>query len=697
MQENRLVQLTEKMSHIVVIVFAFLFPLFFLPITSEFNEYNKIILLIITTVILTLLWVVRVIVEKQIVVVKTPLDSALLLVVIVFILSSITSVSRFTSIFGEFNSWHWLTLELIAWVVFLIIAVTQLKSKTIYIQIIKAFTISAFISAILAVLIYFKVFNAITFSGIFTYLDVLKVNGFLPAGGGISAVVLFFVALLFSGYFVYENAQKLKQNRNANSLVKVLTPGLLTVTILAGLLVTVISFLPIREDHLTFNQLDFSTSWKIASLTMRDYPLFGTGPGTYAVAYNAYRPIAINQTSNWTVIFDRAGSEYLTWLTTLGLAGLFAFIFLIVRIVVVGKKMLTSTPGITVRYPIFIALTSLLIAYVFISSTVFTTGILFLLLLIWFLYEKASSDQFLEEVSLSLTSLRSRIQQVDGVNTNSVNTSSSVIALVIAAVVIIVNGVVLWYTVSDFASNVSYAKAIRAINENKPAQEIYTAQGQAINLNPYRDEYRRAYADTNIRLANIIFQQKGKDITDTEKSDINILIEQAIREVRVTTELINPNSAYNWQVRGNVYQNLLGYANGADQWAYAAYQNAIRLAPFDQRLRVNMGSLFFTLALNTKSEGTEGEAPTSEVPNVPQSKEANLAQAEAAFLDAIQLKSDYANAHYNLAAVYKEAKRYDLAQTQLEATLQIIDPASAEYQQVNTELDEVKKLGQETK
>jgi len=695
MQKNGMVQLTEKISQIVVVGFAFLFPLFFLPITSEFNEYNKIILLIITTVVLTLLWVVRIIIEKQIVVVKTPLDLALLLLVIVFILSSITSVSRFTSIFGEFNSWHWLTIELVAWVVFLMMTITQLKGKIVYNQIVKAFTASAFLSAILAILIYFKVFNNLTFTGVFQYFEVIKVNGFLPAGGGISAIVLFFVGLLFAGYFVYENIKLLKQSRNANTLVKALTPGLVTVTILAGLIVTVISFLPIREDRLTFNQLDFSSSWKIATLTMRDYPLFGTGPGTYSVAYNAYRPIAINQTNNWTTIFDRAGSEYLTLLTTLGLVGLFAFVFFIVRIFVTGKNMLASTPGVSLRYPIFIALGSLLFAYIFVSSTVFTTGVLFLLILIWLLYEKSTNDQFVEEVSLNLTSLKNRITAVDG--STNVNASSSIIALIVAAVVIIVNGLVLWYTVSDFASNVSYAKAIRAINENKPAQEIYTAQGQAINLNPYRDEYRRAYADTNIRLANIIAQQKGTDITDTDKTDITTLIEQAIREVRVTTELINPNSAYNWQVRGNVYQNLLGVASGADQWAYAAYQNAIRLAPFDPRLRVNMGSLFFTLALNTKAEGTEGEAPTSEVPNVPQSKEANLAQAEAAFLDAIQLKSDYANAHYNLAAVYKEAKRYDLAKTQLQATLQIIDPQSAEYQQVTTELEAVKKLALETK
>jgi len=267
---------------------------------------------------------------------------------------------------------------------------------------------------------------------------------------------------------------------------------------------------------------------------------------------------------------------------------------------------------------------------------------------------------------------------------------------IVSIPVLAISITILFFTVQDFRSNVAYATSLRLIAQNAPASEIYNAQGKAINLNGYRDAYHRGYAETNISFANAIAQVRGEELTDTDRSDILTLIDEAIRQVRVTTELLNPVSAANWQVRANVYRNLLGVATGADQWALESYLNAINLAPSDPRLYVDLGGLYLTLALSTPEEGTTGEAPGENVPATPTTREDNLARAESVLLNAINLKSDYANAHYNLAAVYNAAERYDLAKTELETVLRLVANEGPEHDRAQQDLDVVNTRLSET-
>ena len=78
----------NKIISTCLVVLAFLVPLFFLPFTSEFYEFNKNMLLIVSAFILLVLWLLKMALERKITFRKTVLDLPVLILAGVFILSS---------------------------------------------------------------------------------------------------------------------------------------------------------------------------------------------------------------------------------------------------------------------------------------------------------------------------------------------------------------------------------------------------------------------------------------------------------------------------------------------------------------------------------------------------------------------------------------------------------------------------------
>jgi len=77
--------------------------------------------------------------------------------------------------------------------------------------------------------------------------------------------------------------------------------------------------------------------WKGTLNLIRDHPLLGTGPETFAYAFLPYRPVELNQTVEWEFLYNKAHNEYLNLAACTGLLGLGAYLFLI------GKFVLWNT------------------------------------------------------------------------------------------------------------------------------------------------------------------------------------------------------------------------------------------------------------------------------------------------------------------------------------------------------------------
>src|SRR5581483_374587 len=96
----------DKIISIWTVVLAFLLPLFFLPITSEFYEFNKQILLIFSTIILTVAWFGRMWARRELRFVRTPLDLPVVLFGLVCLVTTILSVNTTVSVLGHFGRFN---------------------------------------------------------------------------------------------------------------------------------------------------------------------------------------------------------------------------------------------------------------------------------------------------------------------------------------------------------------------------------------------------------------------------------------------------------------------------------------------------------------------------------------------------------------------------------------------------------------
>ncbi|NIT03913.1 hypothetical protein GTO10_03190, partial [Candidatus Saccharibacteria bacterium] len=213
-----------------------------------------------------------------------------------------------------------------------------------------------------------------------------------------------------------------------------------------------------------------------------------------------------------------------------------------------------------------------------------------------------------------------------------------------------------------YVADVAFRQSLNALVQNQ-GTVVYNQQIRAISLNPYNPNYRRAYSQTNFALANSIAGQA--ELTDQDRANITQLIQQAIREAKAAT-VLNPTDAANWENLAQIYRNLINFAQGADQWAIAAYQQSVITGPISPRIRLNFGGLFYSLQ--------------------------NFESATRQFLFAVELKPDYANGYYNLAASYREREMYAEAYLAMQTCLSLIPPDSADYQKAKGELDELAAL-----
>src|SRR5688572_30448360 len=77
------------------------------------------------------------------------------------------------------------------------------------------------------------------------------------------------------------------------------------------------------------NLLGFKESWIIAVDSIKDQPLFGSGPGNYVSSFTRFKTLNYNTTTNWNTAHFTARNFYFTIMTETGLLGVFLMILFI--------------------------------------------------------------------------------------------------------------------------------------------------------------------------------------------------------------------------------------------------------------------------------------------------------------------------------------------------------------------------------
>ena len=450
---------------------------------------------------------------------------------------------------------------------------------------------------------------------------ILGAAGVLPGAklwlaGGATAQIVFLIATLPMCLEFIVSAKDLAKR------VFLATAGII---VLASLSMTILSILPGKADAISLPS--FETSVSVVFDSLKTSPIFGTGPGNYLSAFNRFRQIGYNSTSLWQVRFTTANSFYLTFITETGLVGLAGLVLLLVAVVKIARKVKVADGHI-------MSLFAVLVILVFLPASVLVVSVLFILLALSSSSHKNEAD-FPADIRF--------------------------VSYTIGVPVVLACLAIFFFGYKAINAEAVFKQSIDSIRSGD-GKKTYDLMRAAITLNPYVDRYRASYAQTNMALAQSI--ASGKDLKDEDRQTISTLIQQAIREGK-STVLLNQTRSGNWELLARIYQAIIPFAQGADQFTIQTYSQAIALDPINPNLRISLGGVYYGLG--------------------------KFDQAIDVFKLAVAAKPDLANSHYNLSAAYREKGEFDNAIAEMEAVLSLVSKDSPDYKMAQTELENLKK------
>lgn len=376
--------------------------------------------------------------------------------------------------------------------------------------------------------------------------------------------------------------------------------------------------------------LPHSVSWAIAVDSFKDFRrlLLGVGPASYLEAFSRFRPLFYNLSDFWSVRFLSSSSYLLQVVTTVGLFGLAAWPILLWQL----RRLEKAVQEKEKLLPLGLAF----LALIFLPGTVSTLFLFFILL----------------AATVSLEP-----------ETPSHSEQSKILPLVILSIVTVVSLSSGIFMIRVIVADSFFQKSLESLARGE-GTPTYDNQIRAINANPYNPAYRLAYSQTNLALASSLAgRPPAGGLSDQDRATISQLVQQAIREAKAAVAL-NPRSIIAWENLANIYRQLINFAGGADQWALASLQQAIALDPFNPNLRISLGGLLYS--------------------------QANYDEAIRFFQQAVDLKPDLANAHYNLAAAYKEKRDFAKAASEMEIALSLVSAGTPDFDRAKKELDDLK-------
>lgn len=685
-QTNRVLIFVEFILNYFPVALTFLVPIFFLTTSTEFYEYNKFVLFLSGTILLTLFWILKLLLKTKVYITKSNLDTPIWLYILVFTLSTLLSANQIESIFGTQTKWVPSLIALITFVLYFYIISTNLRSLQAIKYSIYGLIVGGSIASFVVILSYFGIKLS---SADFMNIQTFNLAGSLEISALVASIAFLFGVSVF--YNTKASANKalsflsIALNFIALTLIWHVPSLILTIvgfiylnlTFLRNLkairteLITVASFtliwillisIPLTSRFIKTNNftlepsLDLQTSWAMSATVLKDRPIWGMGPNTFAMIFSQNKTLQMNEGAFWDYRFTRPMNQVLDDLASLGLLGLLVSTYFMYRLSELVMHMFKKKEEFTpVHQALIIPILGIPFYHLIANGSTQSNFIFYTYLGIFVsLVAGFGKDKKSEDIYISVKSF-STIEVSDQQENKEKFQYFAIIPLIGVA------SAIGYYSTFNIQAEYFFRKAINSALAND-AYGVYNNQISARNAFPRRDTYHTAIAQTNLNLA--ITLANKPQLNDQEKEAVQTLVSEAIRSTRLATENLNPLGLNNWIVRASIYRTLIGVTSDADQWAIGALSNAVQLDPANPNLRMDLGTIYFT-------------------------KQDYLTAANL-FKQATQLKPNYANAHYNLAQALIKVESYEAAVSALEITKSLLPESSPDMDRLNKEIEDVK-------
>lgn len=391
-----------------------------------------------------------------------------------------------------------------------------------------------------------------------------------------------------------------------------------------------------RLVSLGWVKLDGASSWVIAVETLKQSPLFGVGIGNFLEAFSLFRPAFYNAGPYWSSAFMTSGMMGLHIWTELGLGGL-VLMFLMV------KGWLKKREEMKGKRKVDFWRTGVLMAVFFLTPM----NLMAVFLLAWWFSVKIFGAG--EGVGLATNF---ELKREGGATTDLAMIVRGAISLVVVALV----GLGGFWGGKMLMGEVYLRNSFVTMARND-AKGTYDWQFKARVANPTAAEYRRYYSQTNLAIAlNLL---SGEEVTDEQKQQAGVLVQQAVDDAKAAVSLDQRNAVY-WTNLAVVYKQLVGLVEGTADWSLQAYQQAAAFDSVNPLLRLDLGSLLYAGA--------------------------RYEEADRVFEQVLINKQDFANGWYNWAYNAKQMNRLADAVARLAQAVALVPVDSGDYQKASEEL-----------
>ena len=689
----------ERISKGSLYLLVFLLPLFFLPWTSSVLDFNKQILLVVLASVSLLAGLVRTLIVGKLSFNVSWFHIPVLVFFLVYLFSTLFSLWPY----GSFWGWPKVTSESLLTVIGLtllyFLVVNILRKKEMFF-LIASLVLSSSLAMLFGI---FQLFGAFVLPFSFTKAVSFNTIGSPNSLGVFAAVllplimvlaiaakrfwrILFIGALLVSTLVLFViNFQVawwivgigaalmlifgMHRRDVFDTRWLVLPMFFLAIALLMSFFRFQIPGVPARPAEVS---LTHGASFDIAWQAVRESPILGSGPGTFAADFSLYRDVGFNNSVLWDIRFDWGSSKILTLLATTGVLGVLSLLALIAGVLYFGIRFLfrsaLSPPGANeaVKIPVrkisgvskketseksllklqeqkaediffwllglgmFISFIALSAAYFLHRSNVSFDVVYFVLMGGLIALIAATPKEFVLKPSSLLTL--------------SV-TFMVTLVFVFSLGIFILEG-------QKYVAEVRYVQGIKALRQGNSEEAIRHIR-RAVEIAPRVDLYWRNVSQIYLLRAQEEIRE-GASAQEEGQRRIQALIEGALDSARAATDA-NPTNVVNWSVRGFVHQSLSGIIGGAQDWAIRLYDEAMKLDPKSPYFPTQKGITLLRKA-----------APLPESEAEEKGKLLGLARAE--FEKAVALKSDYAPARFQIAMTYQIEGRQAEAMAQLEKT-----------------------------
>ncbi|HCC22025.1 hypothetical protein A2480_04655 [Candidatus Uhrbacteria bacterium RIFOXYC2_FULL_47_19] len=680
LKPQSLARICDVVTRWSLIILVFLIPVFILPWTTEVADFNKQMLLFVGVSVAAIAWMGKMLAERRFEYRRSVVNLIVLVFLGIYAISTWLSVNPYLSLTGNYGQARDGLLTVIALAVLYFVTINSVQTESELKRLLMAVVSGGFVAVVYGLLQGLGVFilpftfaskagfntvGTVSALGILAAFLVMLCSGLLlyghgrPSQSGVkvyatkvllvmtsiislwlvaaigfwpATVALLVSSLVLIGYtFVHANSL-----RGLNGVI--LPAAAVVVTILALLFSWSLGLhFPLEVMPST------STSFSIATQTIREFPFLGSGPGTYIFDFAKYHPVELNDTNFWNVRFDRGSSRFLTLLPSLGLLGTLTWLLVLLLLLgSAGKKLLRADEA---TWHILIGIFS---AW-------------FLLILSKFLYSSSLTLEVLFWVMMAMLVIVHKHDFYSVRFEKSPRASMLVTFAFILSLVFILSGA--FVQVQRYSGEVAFARAMEARNSQDYDLAIEQLT-KATNLNKHNDVYLRNLA---LVLMSKTEQMAAKQISlvqeegeskeafaarqtkaTQERSQIaSMLTTKAVQSAKAATEISKVNVA-NWSVLGSIYRKLIGVTEGAENWTLATYEQASQLEPSNPSLPTEVGKMYLLLSdLARKNLAPSGKAADEGWAKVTSLQD----KANEYFNRAVELKSDYGPARYNLALI----------------------------------------------